>query len=218
MILSTSTALARSAWLLVGVALPALAAPAAQCAAAAPAAVGASSGQAAPKQSAVRVLIGPVTREQVEAAAPGWVQAGIESKPDLGAAQALATVPPGAEVTVFLGTWCPDSRREVARFWQSLDQVGATAEGGAAGGLPFTLRYIGVDEGKKEPAEAVLAANVRWVPTFIVRRDGREVGRIVEESPHGIEADLLALLNGTASGLVTASSRAASQGSAPPHR
>ena len=43
------------------------------------------------------------------------------------------------------------------------------------------------------------------VPTFVVRRDGRELGRIVEESPNGIENDLLALLTGDSTGTLTAS-------------
>jgi len=169
-----------------------------------------------------RALVGPVTREQVEAAAPAWVHAGVEAKPDLAAAHALAAVEPGAEVTVLLGTWCGDSRREVSRLWRALDEIGATGEGGARGGLPFTLTYIGVDEAKQQPAAAVAAAGLQFVPTLIVRRNGREVGRIVETSPHGVEVDLLALLDGQAAGLVTASpdakAAAGSPQAAPPHR
>jgi len=162
------------------------------------------------------VLLGPITREQVEAAVPAWVQAGVEAKPDLAAARALAGVAPGAEVTVLLGTWCSDSRREISRLWKALDEIGATAGGGARGGLPFTLTYIGVDEDKREPAAAVAAAGLKYVPTLIVRRDGREVGRIVESSPHGIEHDLLALLSGKAAGLLTANPKLTAAGSASP--
>jgi hypothetical protein len=162
-----------------------------------------------------KVLVGTVTREAVEAAAPAWVQAGVEAKPDLDAARALATVAPGAEVTVLLGTWCGDSRREVSRLWRALDEIGATAQGGPGGGLPFTLAYIAVDEAKRQPEADVAAAGLQYVPTLIVRRGGQEVGRIVERSPHGVEIDLLALLQGKASGLVSASPRATAAGSAP---
>jgi hypothetical protein len=41
------------------------------------------------------------------------------------------------------------------------------------------------------------------VPTFIVVRGGREVGRIVESSPNGVESDLLALLTGKAQGVIS---------------
>ncbi|MFL6233146.1 MAG: thioredoxin family protein [Thermoanaerobaculia bacterium] len=140
------------------------------------------------------VPVGPTTREKVEAS-PEWVQAEVDAKPDAGAAQALAAVEPGAEVTVFLGTWCGDSRREVPRFWKALD-----AEGGV---VPFQVRYVGVDHDKKQPADLLKESDVRYLPTFIVRRGGREVGRIVETSPHGVEQDLLALLTGKASGVLT---------------
>ena len=193
------------------------AAPATPAAQAAPAATAppASAGAAAVAPDP-QVLLGPVTREQVEEAVPAWVQAGVEASPDLAAARALAAVPPGAAVTVLLGTWCSDSRREISRLWRALDEIGATSGGGAGGGLPFTLTYIGVDEAKREPAAAVAAAGLKDVPTLIVRRDGREVGRIVESSPHGVEVDLLALLSGKAAGLLTASPKLTAAGSAPP--
>lgn len=140
------------------------------------------------------VLVGPVTRETVEAAVPDWVQAEVESQPGAEAAQALAAVASGAEVTVLLGTWCGDSRREVARFWKALDATG--------GAVPFEVRYVGVDRAKKEPAASVVENGVLYLPTFVVRRGGHEVGRIVETSPHGIEQDLLALLTGRAQGVL----------------
>jgi len=151
---------------------------------------------AAPAKPPKPVLLGPITREQVEAAVPDWVQAEVESAPDAAAVKALAAVPPGAEVTVYMGSWCGDSRREVSRLWRVLDEAG--------GSLPCTISYIGVDHDKKEPAALVAGSDLRYVPTFIVKRDGREVGRIVESSPHGVEQDLLALLSGSAHGQVTA--------------
>jgi len=141
------------------------------------------------------VIVGETIREQIEEAVPDWAQSGAESSPDAAASQALATVPPGAEVTVFLGTWCGDSRREVPRFWKALDLSG--------GAVPFEIHYIGVDRQKEEPSAPVTNNDIRYVPTFIVQREGREVGRIVESCPNGIEKDLLALLTGQAQGLIT---------------
>jgi thiol-disulfide isomerase/thioredoxin len=141
------------------------------------------------------VLVGPVTREQIEAADPEWVRAEVSAAPDAAAAQALAAVDPGAEVTIFLGVWCSDSRREVPRLWKALD---------AAGGMvPFQIRYIAVDRLKKEPAADIAGSGIHLVPTLIVARDGHELGRIVEQSPHGVEKDLLALLTGQAHGVVS---------------
>lgn len=143
------------------------------------------------------VLTGEVGREQVEATVPDWVEAEVASEVDTEAARALAAVAPEAEVTVFFGTWCSDSRRELARLWRAFDEIG--------GEVPFEIHWIGVDRAKKEPADLVAGADLLYVPTFVVVRDGREVGRIVETSPHGIENDLLALLTGKASGVLSAS-------------
>ena len=165
------------------------AAPAAPASAASPA-----SAAPAAKTPEETVLLGPMTREQVEAV-PEWVQAEVDAKPEGAAAAALAAVEPGAEVVVYFGSWCGDSRREVPRFWKALDAAGAA--------VPFTVRYVAVDRQKKEPADAVAKDGIRYLPTFIVRRGGREAGRVVETSPKGIEADLLALLNGSAHGVLS---------------
>ena len=140
------------------------------------------------------VLVGATSRDKVEAT-PDWVQAEVDAKPDAAAAQALAAVEPGAEVTIYLGTWCGDSRREVPRFWKAVDAAG--------GSVPFEVRYVGVDHAKQEPADLLKQDGVRYLPTIIVRRGGHEVGRIVETSPHGVEQDLLALLTGKASGVLS---------------
>ena len=140
-------------------------------------------------------LLGPLAREEIEAAAPDWVEAEMLAQPDLETALLLESAFDGAEVIVFLGTWCSDSRRELPRLWRALDDIGADH--------PDQIHYIGVDRDKQEPSELLAGHELLYVPTFIVRRDGREVGRIVEVSPDGIERDLLALLSGTKQGLVT---------------
>jgi hypothetical protein len=158
------------------------------------------------------VLVGPVGRENVEAAVPAWVQTEGESHPDAAAAKALTAVEPGGEVTVFLGTWCGDSRREVSRLWRALDEIGGT--------VPFKIEYNAVDREKKDPAGMAEASGIRFVPTFIVKRGGKEVGRIVESSPNGIEADLGALLTGKAQGVLSASQETAAEPAnptSPPH-
>jgi len=142
------------------------------------------------------VLVGPVTRDEVEMAVPDWVQAEIEAEVDTDAALTLANVDPGAEVTVYLGTWCGDSKRELSHLWRGLDEAG--------GLVNFELRYVAVDRDKAEPAELIAGSDLGYVPTFIVRRGGEEVGRIVEEAPAGIVHDLTALLTGEATGVVSA--------------
>lgn len=143
------------------------------------------------------VLVGPLSREEMEAAVPEWVTAEIEATPDLEAAADLVESLPGADITVFLGTWCSDSGRELPRLWRAFDELGVLD--------PAEVRYIGVDRDKTEPVEWVRGMDLGWVPTVIVRRDGKELGRIIESSPNGIERDLLALLRGEETGVITGS-------------
>lgn len=155
-----------------------------------------STGASAAEEKPPPSLLGEVTREQIESAEPSWVEAEIEAETDPGAVAELAAVPSGAEVTVYLGTWCSDSRRELGRFWRAVDEAG--------GELPFAVRYVAVERYPERPPELEREIGLRYVPTFIVERDGAEIGRMVEVSPNGIEADLAALLTGSATGVLSA--------------
>src|SRR5947209_7715 len=126
---------------------------------AAPAADAANPKPGVPAAAEKPVLLGAITREQVEAAVPDWVQAEGESAPAKPACQARAAGRPGAEVTIYMGSWCGDSRREVSRLWRTLDDAG--------GSLPCTISYIGVDHDKKEPAALLAGSGLRYVPTLI---------------------------------------------------
>lgn len=139
---------------------------------------------------------GKITRMAILRGKAKWRMALEQAQPDAEVAKKLAEVEPGAEMTVYLGAWCGDSRREVPRFWKALD---------IAGEVPFSVRYVGLDT-KFDAAEVSLEGkNVRKVPTFVIIRDGQEVGRVVETSPNGIETDVLSLLTGEKTGKISAS-------------
>ena len=110
-------------------------------------------------------------------------------------AEALTEVPAGAKVTVYFATWCPDSRREVPRLWRALEVAG--------GEIPFSVDYIAVDRALETEEVSLEGVDLQFVPTFLVERDGEEVGRIVESAPDLLERDLAALLNGDKTGVVT---------------
>lgn len=139
-------------------------------------------------------LVGVVTRVEVEKKIEGWREARESVEVNAEAAKKLAKVPGGATVEVYFGTWCGDSRREVPRFWKALTLAG--------GSVPFATKTIAMprDKSHRRYPEGV---TVTQVPTFIVKRGGKEVGRVVETSPNGIENDLLALLVGERSGVIS---------------
>ena len=149
------------------------------------------------QESDESILLGSVTRAEIEAAIPDWVSEAMASQPDLEATDRLLQAIDGAEVVVYLGSWCDDTRRELGRFWWALDSL--AVEG------PSQVTYVAVDRSLTEPADQVAGVGLIRVPTIVVRRGGVEQGRIVEESPNGIEIDLLGLLGGEVSGTITAS-------------
>ncbi|MFO0682382.1 MAG: thioredoxin family protein [Sandaracinus sp.] len=141
-------------------------------------------------------IVGLTSRSEIEAELPAWRDAIAGASFDTDAAERLRAVPAGAEVEVILGTWCGDSRREISRLFRALEH----AEAGGA--LPFTIRFVGVDRAKTAPGFTE-GLQIRYVPTIVVRREGAEVGRIVESAPQGVDRALLGLLDGSISGTVT---------------
>ncbi|WP_053002467.1 thioredoxin family protein [Kordia jejudonensis] len=90
-------------------------------------------------------------------------------------------------ITVFMGTWCGDSKREVPKFYKVLE---------AANFPENKLRVIGLNNGKEQykqgPNGEEIGMNIHRVPTFIVYdKKGKEIGRIVEHPVESLEADLL---------------------------
>jgi thiol-disulfide isomerase/thioredoxin len=88
-------------------------------------------------------------------------------------------------IEVFYGSWCSDSIREVPRFIKIMDLVK---------NKNLQITFIGVDRSKKQPAEKTEGKNIEFVPTFIVLRDGKEAGRIIESPKVSLEQDLADIL------------------------
>ena len=92
-----------------------------------------------------------------------------------------------ATITVFMGTWCEDSQREVPAFYKVLELAGIDAS---------TLKLITITEGKDAPEELIKENDIQYVPTIIFEKDGTELGRIVEYSIFSMEKDIEKILTG----------------------
>lgn len=89
-------------------------------------------------------------------------------------------------ITVVLGTWCDDSHREFPRLLKILDEVGYHED---------KLKIIAVNRKKESPNGEEGILNIQKVPTIIVSKYGKEVGRIIEMPNSGwIEKDLIEIL------------------------
>jgi thiol-disulfide isomerase/thioredoxin len=90
-------------------------------------------------------------------------------------------------IKIVMGTWCPDSRREVPRFMRVLD----------VWQFPLTkLTFIGVDDAKQSPVGEYVKLEIHRVPTFIIYKNNIEAGRIIENPVTSLEQDLVNILTG----------------------
>ena len=136
----------------------------------------AAAAPAAPRPPAPAPLLGHVTRDEVRAYRP-WQPLFVEPYvPDAAAVATIRANADGIAVLLIVATWCPDSKREVPRFF-------AIMEG--AGIRDSQLTMVGVDRTKKDAEGLTEKWDVTRVPTFVFLRNGQEVGRVVERTPAG---------------------------------
>ena len=89
-------------------------------------------------------------------------------------------------ITLVMGTWCEDSHREVPRFFKILEEL-KYPDG--------KLTMIAVNRKKEAPSGEEGPFNIQKVPTIIVQKYGKEIGRIIESPSTGyLERDLVEIL------------------------
>lgn len=98
------------------------------------------------------------------------------------ALQAIKASKDSINIIAFGGTWCSDTKFILPRFYALTD---------AAGLSPDRITFIGVDHNKKSPHHLSEAFKITNVPTLIVMKDGKEIGRVIEYGKSGMfEKDL----------------------------
>lgn len=91
------------------------------------------------------------------------------------------------DITLFMGTWCEDSQRETPAFYKILDLAGIDAS---------AVNLITVSEDKDTPEGLEEGLYITNVPTIILAKEGKELGRIVEYPLESLEKDLAKILSG----------------------
>jgi thiol-disulfide isomerase/thioredoxin len=118
-----------------------------------------------------------------------WFYKGFdEYNPDEKALSELKSIGTGGiTIKVVMGTWCPDSRREVPRFMKILDSWQFPAG---------NVTFIGVDNAKISPVGEYDKLEIHRVPTFIIYQNNIESGRIIENPVTSLEQDMVNILRG----------------------
>ncbi len=88
-------------------------------------------------------------------------------------------------ITIFMGTWCDDSKQQVPRFYKILNEIDFDLS---------KVKLITVDKSKTTPEKFELGLNITNVPTFIFYKEGNELNRIVESPVESLEKDMLKII------------------------
>jgi thiol-disulfide isomerase/thioredoxin len=133
------------------------------------------------------VLVGNATREALQTGefAPYYSKEYSAYRPDSVIIHELAGDIHQYTFTIVMGTWCSDSREQVPRFYKILDELGVKDD---------RITLIAVNRSKKAGSIDISALDIERVPTFIIYRDGKEVGRIIETPVKSLEEDLLNII------------------------
>ena len=97
--------------------------------------------------------------------------------PNAVALQALKGNKDAFRFLVFGGTWCGDTKFVLPKFYSLTDAAGVGQD---------RITLLGVDRSKKTIQNLSEAFNVTNVPTIIVLKDGKEIGRVVEYGTSGM--------------------------------
>lgn len=100
---------------------------------------------------------------------------------------ALKTALEGKSITIFMGTWCEDSRLQVPALISILDAIAFDKS---------KVTLITMSRDKDTPDGFENDKNIEYVPTIILYDNEKELGRIVEYPIETLEADLLKIATG----------------------
>jgi thiol-disulfide isomerase/thioredoxin len=97
--------------------------------------------------------------------------------PDAATVQTVKAAKDSIYILAFGGTWCSDTKHILPQVYATLD---------AAGFSPDHFTLLGVDRDKKTINHLSESFGITNVPTFIVLKNGKELGRVVEYGKIGM--------------------------------
>jgi len=136
-----------------------------------------------------KVLKGFITKQELASdTAFAWFAQNQQGyTPDQSALQLLRTNRDSVNILAFGGTWCGDTKYILPKFYLLADAAGLSQD---------RITLLGVDHNKKTIQHLSETFGITNVPTFIVMKNGKEVGRVVEYGHTGLfDKDLAEILS-----------------------
>lgn len=129
-------------------------------------------------------LSGPVTEQQIREVKIFDLYT-ERYKPDSEIISGLNAIQDSVLVDVFMGMWCHDSKREIPAFFKIMESIDNPL---------ITANYTALEYRRRGPKDIVKENNIKRTPTFIIYKNGKEVGRIIEEVEVSMESDLYQII------------------------
>lgn len=131
------------------------------------------------EQPGEKTYKGFITREILQADSSfTWYKSNLQGyTPQAAAVEALKRQKDSIHILAFMGTWCGDSHFIIPKFFALADAAGFSND---------RITLLGVDRAKKTYSHLTDALNVTNVPTLIVYKNGKELGRVVEYGKYGM--------------------------------
>jgi hypothetical protein len=102
---------------------------------------------------------------------------------------AAAKIGDNLTIDVYLGLWCGDSKNNVPPFLKIIEKIDEISD------QKMTVHYYTVErKPSKKIKYFVEELKVERVPTFIFYRDGKEIGRIIENPKNSLIEDFLEII------------------------
>lgn len=126
-----------------------------------------------------KIIRGFITRQELatDTAFKWFAENSKGFTPNAAAVASFQAAKDSVHVLVFGGTWCGDTKHILPQFYALTD---------AAGFPQDHITLVGVDRNKKTIQHLSEAFGVLNVPTFIVLKNGKEIGRVVEYGKYGM--------------------------------
>ena len=115
-------------------------------------------------------LLGLHTLDDLVSDRPSFGEGIRKYQPESGVVSFLKTYTKRTEIEVYFGSWCPVCEAWVPRFLKSI-QLAANSR--------IDVKLFGVPKDFSNDQEIAKKKGIRGLPTFIIRQEGIEVGRIV---------------------------------------
>ena len=107
--------------------------------------------------------------------------------PDTATLNAFERAKGKVQFVVFGGTWCEDTQFVLPKFFKIQEKSGLPDD---------AVTFFGVNRAKRSLGNISGAFNVTLVPTIIVMKEGKEIGRVVEYGKTGKwDKELVDILN-----------------------